>query len=370
MGNTFNKHKKKFKIMDFDKVIIPKEYELIKISSHNVNIRNSVNITNKIREIVSYIVGLFKNKENDIICLQGIHDYNSAYKLIKELKIFSRRNRGSLYFAPEFEDVDSKSDDTISIRKSKLDIDGIGIVRSSNTKRYAKKVETQNIIISKYPIVSTIFVDLGDKHDIDDLIGTKTMIGANISIYGNIISIYNVELSHDIKSANIINDDVREKELAAVFDAINENQESLKLSFFYNYLKTDIHFLIGSLYITETLSSNLANHFNSEFARFVREYKCVDIFRHIHDENIPLYTNSSSKRHDYIMFLMTNDIYQNNSYLKQLKKLKSSEDLFKLIFKRYKVYFLDGYVRTDNYASHSSTNYPIECIFMLYKNKH
>ena len=352
MGISISKKNKTIQINDFNMVTIPKGYELIKLATFNINIRNTVNISNKIKEILIFIKSSFKNKDIDIFCLQGILDYNSAYKLIKEVKKYGRQTNNKFYFGPEFENIDSKSEKFISM-KDKI-----------STGLLKKKIEVQNIIISKYPIVTTLYSELDDKLYIDDILGTKTIIGANISIYGNIISVYNTTLSKDIKSANLVNSDVRNKELKVVFKIIEENKKKLKTDEFKHYFLTDIHMLAGTLFIKETYGLDL----NQEFIDFMQKYKCVDIFRIMCEDNIG-HTNTSKERVDYILFLLTDMMY-NKSNHKKLKSIEGCNDLFKLIFKIYKIYFIDIIIRNDIYTGNSYSNFPLECTFMMYKNRH
>jgi hypothetical protein len=358
MGSSKSKNNKIIQVNDFTKVKIPNGFELIKLATFNINIRNTVNISNKVREIITFITSSFKNKEIDILCLQGILDYNSAYKLVKEVKKYGRKSNNKYYFGPDFEDIDSKSEKLLSIKNK------IKTSYKISTRTMKKKLEIQNIIISKYPIVSTIYTELDDKLNLDDIIGTKTLIGANISIYGNIISIYNTTLSKDIKSANINNNDIRDKELQVVFKVIEKNKKNLKTDDFKHYFLTDIHMLAGSLFIKETISLDL----NKEFIDFIQKYKCVDIFRIMCEDDIG-HTNTSKERVDYIFFLLTNMMYTKNNH-KKLKNINGGDDLFKLIFKIYKIYFIDIIIRNDTYTNNSYSNFPLECTFMIYKNNH
>ncbi len=62
-----NKEKKEINIRNFSSLTIPKEHELLKMATYNINIHNTININTKLDEIVSYILGKYKSKENDII---------------------------------------------------------------------------------------------------------------------------------------------------------------------------------------------------------------------------------------------------------------------------------------------------------------
>jgi hypothetical protein len=151
-----------------------------------------------------------------------------------------------------------------------------------------------------------------------------------------------------------------------VFKAIEQNKQNLKSDEFRYYMPTDIHILIGSINIEENISNNL----NNEFTNLIQNWHLIDVFRYLNDSN-PGFTNTSGQRLDYIFFIMTTDIYDKKSkYYKKLQSLKTPDGLFKFIFKRYKLYFLDSVIRDDIYISNATVNHPIECSAMIKRNKH
>lgn len=376
MGNKFTKKDKKTSstvfVDDAIKYKLPKGYMLIKIATYNVNLKNSINIDMRVKDIVSYIVSAYKNKTIDVLTIQGIREYYAAHYLIQELKRFVYDHSIDLYFAPDFDDIQMTADNNVDknrtfamswdpdVRKKRL-----GHSKSKNTSQQ-HSLESQNIIISRYPIVNYIFSDIDYETDIDDVLGIKTVIGANISIHGNIISVYNTELSKDLTSANIINRKVRCVELDAIFRVIHQNMENLKTDAFKTYCTTDIHFLMGTLY-TEEYNGN---EINDEFAEFIKFKHCYDIYRNVTDTKKG-YTTPYSQRFDYIMFILTDDLFNKKSPLyEQVKKSKTVGELSHIIFKRYDIHFLDSYVMENMKNINPNGNYPVECIMMMNKNKH
>ena len=113
MGSLLSRMKNKntnVQIKDYNKVIVPKGYKIMKIATHNINLRNTINIQTKISNITSFLLSEFKNKDIDIICLQGIHDYSSASQLIQHLKIKLNSMEETFYLAPsELEDIQAKA---------------------------------------------------------------------------------------------------------------------------------------------------------------------------------------------------------------------------------------------------------------------
>jgi len=357
MGLKSSKHTQKH-ITDYTKVTIPPNYLLLKISSYNINIKNTINLSNKVKNILIFIVSTFKEKSSDIICLQGINDYKAANELVKEIKKYMGIYNTNFYFAPEFDNINvSSNNNKLSINKSTSKPHSH---LSKNTEQ-DRNSHVQNIIISKYPIISSIFGTLS-KNLIDDITTIKTVIGANISINNNVISIYCTELSDNLEAADIDNRFIREKELEELNTIIQNNiTKILSTPEFVNLNKTDVHFVIGTLYINDI------NTFNEEYQNMLQTFKFIDIFRCLHNYDTDIgYTCISNKRIDYIFLYLTDDIYDKNSvYYNDIQNIDSTPKLLNLLFKRYKIHFLESGVRTDISYNYSSNNHPIETIIMF-----
>lgn len=344
-----SQNSKDIKFTDYNKVKIPNGYKLIKMASYNVSLRNGINIQMRIEDTINYIFSSFKKKEIDIICLQGMYDYNSVNIIVKEIINKSNELKIKFYFAPDFDDINISSSQSVSKRSRSR----------SRSKTDSKKIKIQNIIISRYPIISTIFGEIDDKNDFDDVIGVHTIISANISIFGNIITVHNTYLSKDIRTANIINSDIRQSELDAVFTIIEQNRDNIKYN--ENYKRTDIEFLVGAININEMNNNEL----NEEFINIISDRHIVDIFRYLNDEDFG-YTNTTNERLNYIFMLLTDDMYDENSkFKKKIESLDNQSDLLNIIFDRFKIYFLDSYVRNDINIQGRANNYPIETVFMM-----
>lgn len=376
MGNKFGKKNKKpsnaIFVDDVKKYKLPKGFMLLKTATYNVNLKNSINIDMRVKDIIGYIVSAYKNKTIDVLAIQGIREYYAAHYLIQELKRFIYDHSIELYFAPDFDEVQMTSEQNVTknrtfamswdpeVRRKRL-----GHSKSKNTSQH-RNLESQNIIISRYPIINYIFSDIDYETDIDDVIGVKTVIGANISINGNIISVYNTELTKDLVSANIINKKVRGVELDAIFRVVSQNAENLQSESFKTYCHSDIHLLMGTLYIEEYSGNN----FNDEFSEFLKYKHCYDIFRNVTDTKSG-YTTPYSQRYDYIMFILTEDLFdKKSSFYEQVQKSKTPSDLTRIIFKRYGVHFLDSYVMESMKNVNPNGNFPVECILMFNRNKH
>lgn len=362
MGIRSSKRKKQ-KITNYENIKIPTKCSLLKISSYNINIKNAINGVNKINDLILYITESYMNKTHDIICIQGLYDYKMAEKIIREIKQYIIENNINYYFAPEFDELKPMTDinmNTINNTKSSK-------TSSNRSKKNPSKIryDVQNIIISRYPIITSIYAELDDNHSVDDIIGIKTIIGANVLVANNIISIYNTELSSDIKTADIDNSSIRDKELISIDDIIQENTKNISTSEIFNkYCITDIHLVIGTLNIPDITEND--NMQDSEYLILSSKFKYIDIYRCLYDYTHLGHTNTSGERIDYILLYLTDDLYNVNTLVhKKFQKIDSTKGMLKFIFNRYNIHFIDMYMRTDINDDYTSRNYAIELICML-----
>lgn len=371
MGSSISREisKRKNKIKSFNNVTIPVNYTLVKLCSFNISLKHSVNSENKIKQILAYLDDNNKDKQFDILCLQGIYDFTSAYNLCKAVKIYAQNDDKKLYFAPDMEITDESN----TSFKSTRDFFTKSLKSSNPSSRFtksrskdSKKNKYKNIIISKYPIITTLYAELDDKTNFDNIVGIQTIVGVNIVINKQIISIYNTELCKDIKRANISNDQMRRLELKGLFHVIKQNKKLIESGELDEYIINDIHLIVGTLNIPEMEEGEI----NPELIDLVQHYHCLDVYRYKHNKNMG-YTNQMNERVDYILLSLTNDLYEEGSEIRdQFNKVKTIKDLFDFINKRYKIYFIDHIVRSS-YDHIFKTSYPLEAVFMIkHQDKH
>lgn len=231
--------------------------------------------------------------------------------------------------------------------------------RSKNTNSH--KIEIQNLIISRFPIVSSIFSDMDTEGRMDDIIGIKAVIGANININNMLVSFYSTELSKDITIANINNMNLRKKETDKLLAVIEENESTVTAKNVDNdKVVKNIHIINGSINIDYYNDNDVSEEFNS----FITRTNCVDIYKGKNNNKIG-YTNTEKQRVDYSFIKLTNDIFTNKKWKKEFENVKNDHSLFKFIFKRYEVYFIDSYVREDINVTNSTANFPVETAFII-----
>lgn len=356
-SSTSKKVDDNIKINDFSIVKIPDNFQLIKIISYNINIKSTINLDQRINEVITYIFSGNKNKFADIICLQGISDKQICTILIREIKRYCYNNKLVIFFAPPFTDVATSMSLEFINKKSSHNVKSNSNSYNSAILSGSKKTnkdDTQNIIISKFPIVSTIFSRLNKSTD--DCIENQTVIGANILLNKKIISIYNVCLNADIKMANIVNTRLRNGEINYLFKIINENIQKISNNDFDNYVKSNIHLLVGTFNIPEIKNGE----FNDELSNFIQDHHCIDIYRLLSVDDG--FTADSLERLSYI-FLFLTDGSSANIVSSGLINLTTQKEKLSYIFKKYKIHFLDSTVRKLNINEY----YPIELIFMIEK---
>lgn len=320
MGNSTTKS------INISKIKVPNDHLLLKIATINVELYNFITARERVEQIIQYI---FKNKL-DIICLQGITDLNIGIILIRKIKERCMKKNIILHFSPSLEEIDIINDTRLSSKKM-FEISW-GKTQSKNLQN---KLFIKNIIISRYPISEHIFEELDKETDIDDLLGIQTLVGANINIENTIVPIYCTSLSKDIKTTDIINNDVRKTEIDEICNFIRSKKHKYSL-------------ILGSFYINEIND----NEPNQEFLNMVQNHKIIDIYRYKNDNN-PGFTTRHMERHQYIFIL-----------LRKMKIFDDYEKLLNYIYKKYGVHFIECYVNNEILIG---KNYPIECIFMIQK---
>ena len=144
--------------------------------------KKTINLDVKIKEIIDYLDTSHRNKVIDIICLQGFLDRISLDSFIKEYKNYCLKNKNSMYFAPSFDNIDPTIDSSDNIEIESLSYTRFNENKTPISNKFSinennnKKKLNHNIIISKYPIISTIFSELDDQTDMDDILGIQTVI--------------------------------------------------------------------------------------------------------------------------------------------------------------------------------------------------
>jgi len=360
MGLKFSKkiiNAENIKINDYSKVKLPKDHTLLKIAAYNISLSNTINLGQKIKEIFKFIVSKFNNKGIDIINIQEISDNASIYVFISEFKKYCLDKKLKYYFSPSYDDIDpanSNKEGSITTSDNMIEISFKQTSSGKNRNEHKKKI-IQNVIISKYPIISSISTELDDQTDMDDILGVQTFIGANILIGNSIISIYSTNLSKDIKAAQIINNDVRKTELEILLNTLDINKKSLVTEKFASYTKSDIHIVTGTFNICE-IDHNDNNNICEEYKELLFNNHFIDIFR-ILNETDHGFTTNSKERINYIFLHMTKDLYEKDSEYLHVNELK------KKLYKIYRVHFIDYYILES--INNVSSYYPIECIFII-----
>lgn len=175
--------------------------------------------------------------------------------------------------------------------------------------------KNNNVIISRHPVISTIT----SEHSTNT--NDPSIIGININLNNNIISVFNTELNpyeYIKKESNI-----RKKEFAKVFNVIDENRKEIAKDEYSNYIKPQINILAGMFYIPTVVYDDI----NPPFKFLLRNYKVLDIYGFLKSRYMADYRNHKS----YIFFPMS----QND-----LKKVNNKKDLSKNLLDNYGIHFI------------------------------
>lgn len=328
-------------INDFSKISIPDNYSMVKIISYNVSLKNSINLYNEIFNITKYILTRIKGIYNDIICIQGIEDKYALYEFVCAIKKVSNKMNMTLHTVPDFEDIVVEKSNSY---KSSFHLSW------SHSKPVSMAVTEilSCLIISRYPIINYNITKL-----MDDI--NCPLILANININNTIITICNINLHKNI--INIDKIETRKKELNKINNIVHNNKTHLKNNY-SKYNISDIIFICGNFNIEEIALGAI----NKEYLMLIQNYRMIDIYRYMNINNSG-FTNIHNKRTNYLMLKMTDDVYdENNEYNKLLQKIKSHNDMFSLLHKRYGTYFMNSNV---NLSINYKYDFPIEIILMI-----
>lgn len=325
------------KIKNFAKISTPSElHEFIKIISYNINLQDTIYLKKNINRIIKYIFSNHDNKQIDIVCLQGIQlNKNIINKLISQINIEAKIRNISLHLAPDFDHITNENKNDIN---------------------YMSNYTHMNMIVSKFPIIDYSLTVINS-----DIFGAKPMVCANINYCGRIISIYNTLLSKNVNIAGINNKHIRKEELNKIISIIHYNMNELKDPYYDKYLSKDMHILLGDLYLNDSFLSD-------EMILLTQNYKALDIYKCLNENNpkINKYkaTTTTGERNNFIFFILTNDIYDKNNKNNKLLHTSKLSDYNNIIFKQYKIYFIQMSVRQKIC---NNINFPIELVFLIQK---
>ncbi|AYV76917.1 MAG: hypothetical protein Barrevirus4_1, partial [Barrevirus sp.] len=326
-----NKDKKvnRITIDDYEKVKIPKDYTLIKMISYNINLSHSVNLDKKIKEVISYMTSNYYNKSIDIINLQEINDIVSLNILVEEFKRFCLVNNLTYYYSPPFNNILPTSHSHrfsheqghghshgLSIHMIEKSFDSRERVIGNKNKKII-----HNIIISKFPIISTIYSELNTDSGMEDILGTQVLVGANILIGNSIISVFNVTFSKDVVAAQLNNREIRGIELITMLKIINNNSLTLKNDSISKYTVTHLNLITGTFNIPEIESDGKVN---DEYDDILSVGHFLDIFRLISEDYG--FTTTFKERINYVFLYMSEDFYKGSSYSDTIVNGKSVVD--------------------------------------------
>lgn len=318
------KHKKNIKL--------PENFSLIKLTSINLDLRNSINLKRNIMSIIEY----FFNNNFDIAIFQNFMDKIVMLNFITALKKEALNKEIELYFSPEF--------DILNLS------DTVKITVPLTANNFEEKSEfVPHLIVSRLDIENYNLLPLNKKN-------TSFLISCNIRIKKKIISVYAGSISDDLNGLGVDNKDKRIIELMKIKRRIDINKKS-NLKYFGNKA-TSINLLFGYLPIDEFYNGEI----NSEYTNAIDICKAIDIHRYM-DNSKNIFTSKINKRHEYILFFLPDDLFQTGTELNnQLLKIETSSDMFKLLFKLYSFHPIS--LKIDQEFD-KFNSYPVNLSFML-----
>lgn len=285
---------------------IPKGMKLLTIYSFNIFFKSSLQIDDHLDKLIKNI---FIDENADIICLQNIYEKDLFKIIINKFLEFTKikkKKKFDLHFSPNLTSLET----TKTILSSTL---------NENDKLF-----TKNLLISKFPILSYRMEKLNENNYY------SSVNISNIQVNNQIISILNCNLVNNIDNLSIDNSKRRFYQINKIQKYINENHIMIKQRHPDLIFKENV-FLTGNFNIDEVDKNN---EITEEFQYLISTLKCIDLFR-LKNEQIDAFTNVFKERYDYIFFILSNDIFEENSkYLEYINENKIN----KLLYERYKFY--------------------------------
>lgn len=318
------------------KYIIPDNTQLLKISSFFVNLNDDINRNDTVKLVARYIYSEYSNTEIDIICLQGIYDEILLKLLVSEIINLSNELKVPINIVPKININNDSKDNSIQLTWN----------MSSETDNF----QSSNIIVSKYPIITTSKIILNDEMD-EKLVGYKHAIIANINIEGYLVSITSLSLSEDY--LGISNSDFRKYEIQQLQKYINQNSEEIKkINEIYGLKLIDknINIICGNFNIPEFKNSK----FNPELMSIFKSLKALDTFRVINQtKKNNIFTNVHNFKDCYILLLLNNMSFSDEI---------DQKDILNFSYKHHGITVVKSYIEKN---VQSNDYYPLETIFIL-----
>lgn len=319
---------------------IPQNTSLLKISSFYINLNDDINRFESIKMIARYIFSNYYDVEVDIICIQGINNNKLVKIMIDEILHLSRDLQIPVNIVPKVNYNDLSNTNSIQLTW----------INSSDIEN----IDTNNIIISKYPIITTSRVNLNESFD-EKLMGSRKATIANINVDGYLISIFNLILSEDF--LGVSNAEYRKSEIEKLFKYVKANNiEMNKMNERYklDLINKNVNIICGNFNIHEFKNCTV----NSELIDIFKYIKALDTFRITNINNDNTFTNTRGFRDCYILLLL-NELDLDNVNMTSSKILKYCLDVHGITIIKSEI----------NNNIKSNNCHPIETIFLLNKQE-
>jgi hypothetical protein len=347
-----------------------------------VDIGESIDKSKKIKVIVDYFMSKYYDYGIDVMCLQGIQSYSILREIITEFK--ERVNECDSMYLEYYPDIKPIKDEynwsTTNVHETvvydKLTITRHRILNSGtcsldlsdgdNVYGYDKIKLSR--VLPTIPLIDT-HVNASESDYIYD--GYKYAQIINLNVDGTYVSIYNIELKHDVKG--IRNHRERKRQLDMLRDHINTNKLlSAKIQsriFKYGDHKLvshyrDIHIVTGMFHINEMRNDDI----NQEYVKMIKTLQCVDTHRWdrmFRQKKKRHYSNIRFTKDSYTLMITTSDIHADNQVNSNIKDntVTKSEKLFE----QYHTLIANSSIMVNSVDMNYFTNYPLDTLLMIYQ---
>lgn len=281
-----------------------KKYKLIKITTYNINVTSDLGSEYKIKNVIKHVYDKM-DRNNDIICIQGIKNDIVGYKL---LKYFSNTFGNYKYHTcPKL--VPSKNIVNLHKNDQNRNYLNYNAVVDHYCDDNILKATTNNIILSKFPIIDTMYATFDPKKSSN--LDNRSIVCADINVYGHVIRIFNTQLTSDNHYISNNNRHIRKKEFDRLFHVINKTKTLMKSK---NKINT---FVAGPLYMSDkqTINSHI-----SEYEKRITKYNIHDIYFILNGEK--------SESHNFVGYIL--DLNTGNQFINKniVDDIKTNDGIF------------------------------------------
>ena len=342
----------------------------LRIATINADIDESINKRKKIQTLVEYFMRSYYDYRLDVMCIQGIRNFNILKEIIKAFKkhviefneVCNNNNYETEIYLEYYPDIDTNITDeqywsSYGAENEIMYHDKLIISRYSILQSFDIPIGTDKKYLKRH---DKFMATNGDSDEVSNM--CKYIQAVNLNVDGTYVSIYNIELEDD--TIGISNKKERYSQLQEIKNTIDLNHTNALKPETRQYMEGDatyistyrnIHIIVGSFHINEIKNGTL----NTEYKRMITLLSGLDVNKLILCLRKDTTCSTSNIR-------FTKDIYT----IVSSNKLAVHHDMMvksQHIFNEHKFVAISSNITKNHIDMGHFTNYPEDTIIMLYR---